>query len=38
MRETTERTYLFGDTIRVLFSDVVRITLRDPSVAEEATT
>ena len=38
MSETTEHTYLFDDTIRVLFSDAVHITLGDLSVVEEATT
>jgi hypothetical protein len=38
MSETTEYAYLFDDAIRVLFSDAVRITLQDLSVAEEATT
>jgi hypothetical protein len=38
MSETTEYVHLFDDTIKALFSDAVRITLRDLSVAEEATT
>lgn len=33
MHETTEYTELFDAAIRTLFSDAVRITLRDPSVA-----
>jgi MoaA/NifB/PqqE/SkfB family radical SAM enzyme len=33
MHETTEYIHLFDDAIRALFSDAVRITLRDPSVA-----
>ncbi|WP_165849108.1 radical SAM protein [Candidatus Cryosericum septentrionale] len=33
MSETTEYVHLFDDTIKALFSDAVRITLRDPSVA-----
>ncbi|MCX6084763.1 MAG: radical SAM protein [Caldiserica bacterium] len=33
MHETTEYIHLFDDAVRALFSDAVRITLRDPSVA-----
>ena len=33
MSETTEYIHLFDDTIKALFSDAVRITLWDPSVA-----
>jgi MoaA/NifB/PqqE/SkfB family radical SAM enzyme len=33
MHETTEYIRLFDDAIRALFSDAMRITLRDPSVA-----
>src|SRR5450830_1303458 len=33
MSETTEYIHLFDDAIRALFSDAVRITLQDPSVA-----
>src|SRR5450756_173577 len=33
MSETTEYVHLFDDTIKVLFSDAVRIMLQDPSVA-----
>lgn len=33
MSETTEDIHLFDDTIKALFSDAVRITLQDPSVA-----
>jgi len=38
MSETIGYTNLFDDTVKALFSNAVRITLRDPSVAEEATT
>jgi hypothetical protein len=38
MSETIGYTNLFDDAVRALFSDAVHITLRDLSVAEEATT
>jgi hypothetical protein len=37
MSETIGYTNLFDNTVKALFSDAVRITLQDSSVAEKAT-